>query len=72
MWSLWHDEKPSALTVLLFHCSSAPSPLRNELPSAENSGSDSTSPTVERGTHVKVTANEVDIVLLHVPMKPLK
>ena len=55
-----------------FDSSGALSPHRNELLGAENSGSENTSPTVEKGTHVEVTTNEVDIVLLHTPMKPVK
>ena len=60
VWTLWHDS------------SSAPSPHWNELPGAGNSVSEDTSPTAEEGTHVKVTANEVDIVLPHVSRKTLE
>ena len=51
-----------------FGSSSAPSPHKNELPGAENSGSENTSPTVEKALNVEVTATEVNVVLLHVAM----
>ena len=46
IWALRHDEKPSALTIRCFPAH--PSPHRNELSDAENSGSEITSPTVEK------------------------
>ena len=42
------------------------------MPGAENSASEKPSPTVEKGTHVKVTANEVDIVLPHISIEALE
>ena len=40
IWTLWHEDKPSA-------------PHKNELPSAENSGSENTSPTVDKALVLK-------------------
>ena len=54
-----------------FGSSSAPSPHRNELPGAENSASENVT-NRRKGTHVKVTANEVDIVLPHISIKALE
>ena len=55
-----------------FGSSSAPSLHRNELPGAENPGSENTSPTVEKALMLKSLSNEINVVLPHVPVKPLK
>ena len=44
----------------------------SELPGAENSASENTSPTVEKALMLKVTTNEVDVVLLYVSIKALE
>ena len=49
-YGLGHDEEPSALTALLFQRTKS---HRNELPGAENSRSENTSPTVDKALMLK-------------------
>ena len=55
-----------------FCSSNAPSHHRNELPGADNSRSENMSPTVDKALMLESLPNEVNVVLLYVPVKPLK
>ena len=50
MWTLWHDEKPSTLTIRLLQRTKSP---QKRIAGAENSGSENTSPTVEKALMLK-------------------
>ena len=63
LWALGHIEESCTFTGCVVE---PPRPHKSELPGAANSGSDVTNRG--KGTHVEVTANEVDLVLVHVPM----
>ena len=55
-----------------FGSSSAPSPHKSELPGADNSASVKHVTNRRKGTHVEVTADEVDIVLPHISIKAME
>ena len=50
VWTLWHDEKPSALTIRLLQRTKSP---QKRIAGAENSVSENTSPTVEKALMLK-------------------
>ena len=63
-WALRHDEEPRAITTCVVQSAES---AQVRVARAANSGSANTSPTVGKGTHVEVTTDEVDAVLVHVP-----